>query len=161
MNATVAAAIAEELEQLEREKDPPAPPYGYGSDLYCDGDLVERMIELDPFAPLALGQALARRLDCPRGALPDDPDYGLDLRGYLNRGVTFDELRTLSTRIRNEVERDDRVDSVVVTLTLSTDGKRLAVELAVTPVDPQTGTFALTLAVTSAEVLIEAMRGPA
>ena len=59
-----------------------------GTDLYCISDL-------DPAGrtvsgPEALAQAIARRLQTPRGALAaigDDPDYGLDLRDYVGDDV--------------------------------------------------------------------------
>lgn len=151
-------AIAAGLASLERVQSPPSAPFGYGSDLSCAADLSEDMEEVDPNSTLALGQAIARRLDCPRGKLPDDPDYGMDLRGYCNRGVTTSEIRSLATRVRNEVEKDDRIAGVTVTVTPSSTGSTLTVEIAVVPVDPRIGNFGLTLAVTSAEVLIETIR---
>lgn len=153
-------AIAEELALLERVQDAPSAPFGYGSDLSCDTDLTERMDEVGA-STLALGQALARRLDCPRGALLDDPDYGIDLRAHLNRGSTTRDLRTLATRIKAEIEKDDRVDTVAVQVTPATDGSSLAVELAVTPVDASVGDFGLTLAATSAGVIVDAIGGSA
>lgn len=158
MSDLVRDAIAAELEALSRIQDAPAAPYGYGSDLSCAGDLDERMSEVDGSSTLALAQAIARRLDCPRGKLPDDPDYGMDLRGYCNRGITAAEVRSLATRIQHEVAKDDRVASARVTLTPSPTGSSLRVEIAIVPADPSTA-FGLTLAVTSADVLIDAIRG--
>lgn len=158
MNSTVQEAIDSYLAELEREVDTPVEPFGYGSDLSCTSDLDERMTELAGDSTLALAQALARRLDCPRGALPDDPDYGIDLRGYCNRGVTAAEIRALAGQVRAELEKDDRVDQAAVTVTPFPTGSSLRIEAAITPVDHRLGGFALTLAVTSAELLIEELR---
>jgi hypothetical protein len=51
--------------------------------------------DLDPSFPLVaglanLGQALARRLETPRGGLFYDPNYGTDVRAWLNEGFTSD-----------------------------------------------------------------------
>lgn len=158
MNTIVANAIAAEVAKLTREVDTPTEPFGYGSDLSCAADLTEDMVELDGDDSLVLAQALIRRLDCPRGALPDDPDYGIDVRGYLNRGTTTTELIELASRIRAELAKDDRVSAIAVTVTPSSTGSSLTVTLAVTPIDADAGGFTLTLAVTSAEVLIEELR---
>lgn len=150
--------LAAELAKLEPVTSTPFAPFGYGSDLSCTSDLTETMDEVDGFSTLALGQAIVRRLDCPRGALPDDPDYGIDLRAYCNRGTTADEVRALAGQIRTEVEKDDRIDSLAVTVTPAADGSSLSVSLVVTPIAAELGGFTLTLAVTSAEVLLEEIR---
>lgn len=154
----MADAIAASLAELEPDVDTPVEPFGYGTDLWCDTDLREDMAMVDGSTTLALAQALARRLDCPRGALPDDPDYGFDLKSYCNRGLTTDAIRALAGQVRAEVEKDDRVDRASVTVTPTPTGSELRVELAVTPVDARLGRFDLTLALTSAEVLIEEIR---
>jgi hypothetical protein len=151
-------AIAADLAALERVQTAPAPPHGYGSDLWCTDDLREDMAEVDGHSTLALAQAVVRRLDCPRGALPDDPDYGIDLRGYCNRGVTADGVRSLAGAIRAEVTKDDRVERASVTVTPSPTGTELAITLAVEARDPALGGFTLTLAATSAQVLLEEIR---
>lgn len=158
MTTVVQNFIAAELAAAERLMDAPVAPFGYGSDLSCADDLSPDMAEVDGFSTLALAQALVRRLDCPRGGLPDDPNYGIDLRSYANRGVTSDDVRALAGAIRSELEKDDRVDGVAVIVMPSTTGQSLAVTLAVTPVDPNLGGFSLTLAVTSATTVIEEMR---
>jgi hypothetical protein len=154
----VRAAIARDLATLDRVQVVPAPPFGFGADLWCEADLRADFAEVDGKTTLALAQAIVRRLDCPRGALPDDPDYGLDLRGYCNRGVTADEIRSLAGRIRSEVAKDDRIEALGVTVTPSPTGTELDVTLAVTARDPALGGFSLTLALTSADVLIEEIR---
>lgn len=158
MNATMADAIAASLAELEPDVDTPVEPFGYGADLWCDSDLREDMAMVDGSSTLALAQALVRRLDCPRGALPDDPDYGIDLKSFCNRGLTADAIRALAGQVRAELEKDDRVDRASVTLRPSSTGSELRVEVVVTPIDARLGRFALTLAVTSAEMLVEEIR---
>jgi len=152
--------IAAELLLLERVTDFPVAPFGYGVDVRCAADLSARMEEVDPFSVLGLGEAIVRRLDCPRGRLADDPNYGLDLRGYCNRGTTAAELRTLAGRIRSELRKDDRIEDVLVEVDPSSTGTDLAVRLDVTPIDPDLGGFRLTLSASSAAILIEEISAP-
>ncbi len=155
MTQVVLDALAAGLLEVIREVDVPSEPFGYGTDISCTLDLDERMGEVDPASSLAIAEALVRRLDTPRGALVDDPDYGLDLKSYCNRGVTRSDLLSLAERVRLEVTQDDRV--ATATVTVSSDGSALSVQVRVTPEDPSTGSFAMTLAVTSSAVVLEAM----
>jgi len=157
VNATVADAIATETASLTREVATPTAPFGYGSDISCARDLEEGMPEVS--GQTVLAQALVRRLDCPRGALPDDGDYGIDLRSYLNRGLTVDQVRGLAGAIRSELTKDDRVDTVAVTVTPTPTGESIRVSIAVVPRDATLGgPFTLILAVTDGGALIEEMR---
>lgn len=158
MSDLVRDAIAEELTLVQREVRAKSAPLGYGTDLSLASDLTPTMEMVDPFSTRAIAEAIARRLDTPRGSLVDDPDYGIDLRGYLNRGTTAADLNTLADRVRTEVAQDDRILSARVVVTPSNGGKTLAVAIAIRPADPRIGGFRLTLAVTSAAVLIEELR---
>lgn len=151
-------AIAEELEEIARAFPTPVAPFGYGTDISCAGDVTPTMESVDPFSTRAIGEAIARRLDTPRGGLVDDPNYGLDIKAYCNRGVTDAEVRGLAEAMRAEVVRDDRVARARVTVIPSPTGSSLTARILVTPRDPRAGTFSLTLAVTSAEVLIQELR---
>lgn len=155
MNPTLLAAIDELTPTEERVMDAPVEPFGYGTDLRCRTDLTESMEETDPNSVEGLADAIVRRLDTARGTLPDDRDYGIDLRSYLNRGTTAAEIIALASQIRGELERDDRLAAVQVTVRPAPDGSELGVDLAVTPVDPRVGGFSLTLAVTSADIVLE------
>jgi hypothetical protein len=158
MSEQVTSAIASELALLTQVIDFPVEPLGYGSDISGADDVAADMSEVDAFTTLAVAQAVVRRLDCPRGALPDDADYGIDLRSYLNRGVTADEIRSLGGQIRSEVSKDDRVDSLVVTVRPNSVGSELRLELAITPIDPNVGGFTLTLVADNAQILIDEIR---
>lgn len=154
----ILAVLLEELEAEGPVVDTPSAPFGYGADLDCVQDLTVDMDEVSGDSTLALAQALVRRLDCPRGALPDDDNYGIDLRSYLNRGTPVDELERLAGTIRGEITKDDRVRAAAVTVTPSLTGSSIAVEIRVEAKDPEVGTFTLTLAVTSAEVVLLELR---
>jgi hypothetical protein len=127
---------------------------GYGSDLDCGSDLTSDMGEVDPFSPRALAQALLRRLDCPRGGLPEDDDYGTDLVSMLNRGSTAADVQNLGSKIRSELAKDDRVDSLVVVVSPFPNGKDITVNVQVTPVDPVIGTFSMTFVATTTEIVL-------
>lgn len=56
-----------------------------------------------------LGNALIRRLITPRGGLWYDPDYGFDVRSYLNVALTRSKMGELIQGIEAECRKDDRV----------------------------------------------------
>lgn len=162
MSQIVLDIIATETAKLARLEPTPLEPFGYGVDTSGVTDVTDTLDEVDAYSPLAIAQALLRRLITPRGTLPDDRDYGLDLRGYVNRGSTLNEIRDLESMTRGEVLKDDRVDDARVTVTLPSPLTRLRVAIQVTPVDPRTGgPFSLTLAVTSSEAIVEAVNANA
>lgn len=147
--------IAREIATLSRAVDAPTGDLGYGTDLSCVTDVTPSMDEVDPQSTRAIGEALLRRYQTPRSKLADDPDYGLDCRGMLNRGITTTELRVLSAQVHGEAVKDDRVDSAIAEVTF--DDGALRVAIAVMPVDRTLGTFTLTFAVTDGGLLLEAI----
>jgi hypothetical protein len=155
MNATVKASLDAQLAALVREVDAPVAPLGYGTDLSCITDLTEDLAEVDANSVQAIAEALIRRLTTPRGGLPDDPDYGYDLRGMLNRGVTLAELRTVTGQARSECRKDDRVRDVDVSASFTLGNSTLSVAIAVTPADPAVDDFSFTFALTDSSVVIE------
>lgn len=159
MNALLRAAIDAGLADLDRVMDAPTGALGYGTDIVWTSDLVEPMSDVDPTSTAAISQALIRRLDCPRGRLVDDADYGLDVRGYLNRGTTTAEINALAGAIRNEVEKDDRVVSATVTVSPSSTGDAFAVSIRIVPASSERDTFTVTLAVTSSALVLQEITG--
>lgn len=156
MSAIVTSAIDEFIASLAREVPTPVEPFGYGSDLSCTDDLTPTCDEVDPFSARALAEALYRRITTARGSLPDDLDYGLDVRGFLNRGTTAGDLAQIAGQIRVELQKDDRVDRVSVQVTAPAIDT-LSIAALVTPIDVNLGRFTLTLAVTSAQTIMEAI----
>lgn len=162
-----ASAFAAGLAELTPVISAPSGALGYGCDLDCAGDITEDAAEIDarPDDPEAcrklLGQALYRRLITAQGALVDDRDYGLGLAVLVNKATSTASLQELSGRIRQEMEKDDRVDQAIVQLTTSAGetgiGTNLTISIRVFPEDPNVGPFSLVLAVTDGTVLLNAI----
>ena len=155
VNAIVQVSLVEQIATLVRVLDAPVPPLGFGTDLSCVTDLTDNLAEVDPASNQAIAEALIRRLITPRGSLPDDPDYGFDLRGMLNRGVTLAQLQAVSGQARSEVRKDDRVLDANVSAVFSNQGSTLSVTIEVTPADVDNDTFSFTFALTDSSVVIE------
>jgi phage baseplate assembly protein W len=96
-----------------------------------------------------LTEALARRLCTPRGTLPFHPDYGLDLRQYLNQSMTADALYRLKTAAERECEQDERVGSADAVVTYTPSSSSLKVSLTI---NTAAGPFRLVLSVTQVSV---------
>lgn len=158
MNPTVAAALAAGKAALIAEVTAPADPFGYGTDLSCTTDITETADEIDPTSVLAIGQALFRRLITPRGTLPDDPDYGTDVRGMLHRGMSQQELLAATGRIKAECEKDDRIESASVAVSPDAIGSDVGVSVWAMPIDDELGAFTLTFAVTDGQAMLEAIK---
>lgn len=157
MSAEVKAQIAVEISKIVRVVDFPAGPFAYGSDISGAEDVDPSMREVNGGTQLALAQALVRRVDCPRGALPDDKNYGRDLRSYLNRGVTQSQIASLEGELKGEWEKDDRVDVATVRVALLS-ANAIDVIATIQPVDGNGGPFTLTLNASSASVLLGEIR---
>jgi hypothetical protein len=151
-NPTFDASFAEALASLQREVPVQTTPYAYGRDLSCELDATDDFAEVDPNSTRAIGEACVRRLITQRGSLPGDRDYGLDLRAYLNRGTTAQELRDLGSRIRLELKKDDRVSECDAQVSSPT-AAQLSVRIMITPADPSLDQFALTFDVTDAGIV--------
>ena len=90
-----------------------------------------------------LGEAIARRLQTPRGGLFYDPSYGLDIRAYLSSGMTQAVINEIASRAARECRKDARVLAAAVLVTpVGTRRLELKIELTTT-----SGTFDLVLAV--------------
>lgn len=155
MSELVKSLVAGMIDELTPFRSHAQPPFGYGSDLSCTFDLDASMREVS--GTLVLAEALLRRLDCPRGLLPDDAHYGIDLRTAANRGITSSELAALAGRIRNELVKDERVADVRVSVRSENAGQRLIISIVVTPV-ASSSDFALVLSAENGELLLEEIR---
>lgn len=158
MSQLVLDAIDAEIATLTRIVAAPTGELGYGTDVSCVQDFAPDLALVDPFSSRAIGEAVIRRLTCPRGRMPDDPSYGIDLRSFCNRGVPASELRALEGTIRNEVAKDDRIDEFTVDLTMTSAAKTIRVALTITPIDTKLGPFPLVFAITGdGSLAVEAM----
>ncbi len=137
------------------------PPFGTGPTTAGDGTSpnfgadVSTWPDLDGSFALITGkrvvaEAALRRLMTPRGALVGAPNYGLDLRGWVNASYTPAQLGRLQADIAAECEKDERVRSADVTVTADTTTMSLTVQVAL---DTNDGPFGMTLLVTAVSIL--------
>jgi phage baseplate assembly protein W len=110
---------------------PPAPvsfgPFDGGDDVDCRGDHGKSLAIATGIRNL--GNALARRLTTPRGALVSDAGYGTDIRRYLNGGLTAAQLARVKSEVAAEVSKDDRVQSPDVTVTANAQQASLTIKI--------------------------------
>ncbi len=124
-----------------------------GIDISCTDDLDPAFTQVS--GTFALAQALSRRLITPRGGLFYDPEYGLDLRAYLNAGITDGDgfAYRLAAQIEGECLKDERVGSVDAQVTFSSVTEKLTVSLSGVASD---GPFRLVLSIS--DVTVEILR---
>jgi hypothetical protein len=118
----------------------------YGIDLDCGEEGLSPTFELTA-GRVALAQAIAHRLQTPRGGLLDDPNFGIDVRSWLNDSGSPVRVFALRQALLAEVLKDERVQSAQARVTFAPSGQTLTLQLSITPVDSDTP-FALTLEVT-------------
>lgn len=103
-------------------------PTDFGTDINGTSDLDPACGTVSGTA--ALGQALARRLETPRGALWYDADYGTDVRGRLNDALRGGSaLHALQADIEAECEKDKRVRRASATLIFTASSSALSVTI--------------------------------
>jgi len=121
----------------------------YGNDIDCEEDLNPSMVLVT--GTKALGQALRRRLETPRGALYRHSDYGYDLRQQVSTEADPERIRR---GIETELLKDERVQNCFAAVTMI-DNDELAAETG-RPIDTMiveisvqasNGTFDLVLGV--------------
>lgn len=117
----------------------------FGTDLSCIDDLTDAMLETS--GRILLGQAIARRLITPRGGLIDDPNYGFDVRDYLNDDIGPGDLARLQAGVNAEAVKDERVIRCTSKATFASGV--LVLDLALVDSD---GPFKLVLAVSDVTV---------
>ncbi len=116
----------------------------FGADVstFVDGDLDPYFREIS--GPRAVAEAVGRRWLTPTGALFFDPAFGVDVRELLGAALTPERAFALRTKLAQQAEEDDRVDSAEVDVSLDPRTRRLVVRASVrTAVGP----FALVLAI--------------
>jgi phage baseplate assembly protein W len=103
-----------------------------------------------------LGQALAHRLETPRGGLFYDPNYGTDIRDWLNDAMTPRRLAQAAAAIQSECMKDERVLSCTASVQFVFATTTLNVVLNVSTA---AGPFQYILAVTSVSVSLLSIGG--
>ena len=119
--------------------------FGTDLDLLTDLTINMRTISGRP----ALGQALARRLQTPRGRLLKHPNYGFDLAGRINDDLTQAEIAAIASDVEAECLKDERVLACSVSSVFA--ASTLTVVITVTDA---AGPFALVLAVSAVNVTL-------
>ncbi len=151
--------LASEIAKLTPLQETPPFASGWGRDLSVVDDIDELASETDPGSEKGIAQAIVRRLArVPVGTLPDDPGYGLGLQYMLSKGLTTERLQEIAGQAKGEAEDDERVESVNVEARFDGNDK-LTLDITITTVDPDTANFVLVLAVTSTDVILEALDG--
>lgn len=98
-----------------------------------------------------LVQCLARGLLTQRGTYPGAPNWGEDLRGWLNDTMTPTRLLALRSATINQLEKDERVISARVAASFDSTSGILSVHCQV---EAGAGPFTMTLAVTQVTVAL-------
>ncbi len=118
---------------------------GYGADTACTNDLP--LISVTITDPVQLiGQRTVRRLTTPRGALAlinDDPNFGFDVRQYVNAKLSPAAIATAQSNIQDEVTKDEEILSADVTFVLGAAG---AISINIS-MQTNVGPFSMTLTV--------------
>jgi hypothetical protein len=83
----------------------------YGEDISCIDDIDASLTTVS--GETCFGQALARRISCPRRGMFYDFDYGIDARRYMNRSF---RPQVTSQAVEQECLKDERVDELRATV---------------------------------------------
>lgn len=118
-----------------------------GTDLSCLTDLTATMSTVSGRRLLA--EAIARRLQTPRGGLLKHPDYGFDLAGHINDDINASDIAVISSGVEAECLKDERVISATCACTFAVN--TLTVVVTITDAD---GPFVLILAATAVSVTL-------
>jgi len=76
-----------------------------------------------------LAEAITRRLTTPRGGLFYDPDYGMDLRRYLNEAATEEVQFEIARLAEEQAEEDPRVARATAQVSFEPATRTLTVHL--------------------------------
>lgn len=134
----------------------PTGDLGFGVDLACWDDFTPDFQLVDPKSTVAVLMSNYRRLNTPLGFLDlinEPSDFGKDVRGLLQKGITPDEIKRHEDEIRAQILEDDRNLTCECTLTMEGLGS-LKIELSGRT---SFGPYALIMALTNGELLIRAM----
>ena len=86
-------------------------PVDYGTDIALNRDSFRYVYNTENLA-----LQLERRLKTKKGSIRWAPDEGIDVREYVNKKLSSNDITDLSFAIKKELERDERVASVSVSL---------------------------------------------
>lgn len=120
----------------------------FGDDIACDPEEgIPATFEMVS-ERTALVQAIVRRFQTRRGTLVDDPDYGLDLTGWVGKRTDQPQLFAWQQALQAEARKDQRVRSARARMiTTPSGGLRFTLTL-----ETAEGPFSLTLEVSEVSV---------
>jgi len=107
---------------------------------------------------LNLINAVYRRLQTPRGGLFYDPNYGEDVRLYLNGQIDTDILDQIKVNIEQQVQLDARVRTATATVTFTSQTYSLKIILQVVPIVGQSFTLVLSVDKLSVTILSNSLQ---
>jgi phage baseplate assembly protein W len=115
------------------------------------GSDISGVNDLDPNLTVVAGrrglaEAVARRLGTMRGSLVGDPDYGTDLRLFLNAPA---QGARVAAAVEAEALKEERLENAQAIVTFLPQSNTINVDLVLTDAD---GPFDLTLAVSAVSV---------
>lgn len=124
---------------------------GFGRDTSCTSSLRpgQRVTGVRLVA-----EAAYRRLTTPRGMLrggEDEENYGLDLLDMIGAIASNSDAAALGGRVRNELLKDDRIETVEATVILSRVGPAALLQITIAVVTRE-GPFTLAIAVDEVSV---------
>lgn len=89
--------------------------------------------------------ALVRRLSTMQGSLFYDPQYGYDVRQFINAEVDDQDIQQIETNVENQIEQDERVSSCRCTAQFDYQTQKMRLEVQVTPFVDRTFTLILSV----------------
>lgn len=98
-----------------------------------------------------VAEAVAKRLITPRGLLWRHPNYGFDLRQFLNDVVDDALLFRIKDGVERQAEEDERVFSAQADVSFDSGSKKLSVKLSL---QTNEGPFDLVLLITELNVSV-------
>jgi hypothetical protein len=131
---------------------------GFGSDLVCWDDFDEQFTECDPTSPYAVAQDAYHRLNTQRGLIIDDPDYGKDVKGMLQRAFGPNGRIETEGQLRGELLKDNRIDPATLKVVVTVDATGRAIDMSVNGFCAK-GPFALVMRASDAGVLLKSIQG--
>lgn len=125
----------------------------YGFDVLTIPDLDGTMTPRQDAVVVA--DAIARRLITPLGKLLDHPNYGFDLRDFLNDELDRTTLQTIRAGVEAQAEQDERVFNATAVVKFDPNTETLSVSMQCEGAE---GPFNFVLAVTelTAQLFVEA-----
>lgn len=103
----------------------------YGTDFSTAVIGPDGRMDIDPMfrvisGPRVVLEAVARRLQTPRGMLEDDPGFGVDITSLLNSNV---DISVIEHVIKAECEADERVNSAAIAMDFNKAASTLGIKI--------------------------------